>query len=109
MNDPTTQMGLQLGQGAMKVGQEYMEHNVGILLPDGGFIDFANDQHLGQPLRLSGLAQTLLRRYYTLCPPQAPHSAVPFPASPLVTVAKSSFIPFLSTIEFTICVSEGGY
>lgn len=95
MNDPTTQMGLQLGQGAMKVGQEYMEHNVGILLPYGGFIDFAKDQHLGQPLRLSGLAQTLLRRYYTVCPPQAPHSAVPIPASPLVTVAKSSLIPFL--------------
>lgn len=28
INDPTAQMGLQMGQGALKVGQEYMEQNV---------------------------------------------------------------------------------
>ncbi|KAK5128991.1 hypothetical protein LTR85_000324 [Meristemomyces frigidus] len=28
MNDPTAQMGLQMGQSAMKVGQEYMEQNI---------------------------------------------------------------------------------
>ncbi|KAI7033959.1 YIF1-domain-containing protein [Hortaea werneckii] len=27
INDPTAQMGLQMGQGALKVGQEYMEQN----------------------------------------------------------------------------------
>ncbi|KAK5131728.1 hypothetical protein LTR08_000617 [Meristemomyces frigidus] len=29
MNDPAAQMGLQMGQSAMKVGQEYVEHNLG--------------------------------------------------------------------------------
>ena len=28
MNDPAAQMGLQMGQSAMKVGQEYVEQNV---------------------------------------------------------------------------------
>ncbi|KAK4548169.1 hypothetical protein LTR36_010038 [Oleoguttula mirabilis] len=28
MNDPTAQMGLQMGQSAMKVGQEYVEQNI---------------------------------------------------------------------------------
>lgn len=28
INDPTAQMGLQMGQSAMKVGQEYVEQNV---------------------------------------------------------------------------------
>ncbi len=30
MNDPTAQMGLQMGQSAMKVGQEYVEQNVSV-------------------------------------------------------------------------------
>lgn len=29
MNDHTAQMGFQMGQSAVKVGQEYMEQNVG--------------------------------------------------------------------------------
>ena len=28
MNDPTAQIGVQLGQNAFKAGQEYFEHNV---------------------------------------------------------------------------------
>ena len=28
MNDPTAQMGFQMGQSALKVGQEYMDQNV---------------------------------------------------------------------------------
>lgn len=31
MNDPTAQMGFQMGQTAMKAGQEYMEQNVSVL------------------------------------------------------------------------------
>ena len=35
MNDPTAQIGVQLGQNAFKAGQEYLENNVGAftLLP----------------------------------------------------------------------------
>ena len=33
MNDPTAQIGVQLGQNAFKAGQEYLEHNVGAPLP----------------------------------------------------------------------------
>ena len=32
MNDPTAQMGLQMGQSAKKVGQEYVEQNVRAIL-----------------------------------------------------------------------------
>ena len=31
INDPTAQMGFQVGKNAMMAGQEYMEHNVRIL------------------------------------------------------------------------------
>jgi hypothetical protein len=29
MNDPTAQMGVQLGRSAVEAGQQYMEQNVG--------------------------------------------------------------------------------
>ena len=35
MNDHTAQMGFQMGQSAVKVGQEYMEQNVWLVSASG--------------------------------------------------------------------------
>ena len=87
MNDPTTQMGLQLGQGAMKVGQDYIDQNVSKghtenLSPqaDAEFII------LGGSILLSGLSKTILRCHNTICPSQITRTALSLPTPSLVEV-----------------------
>ena len=84
MNDPTTQMGLQLGQGAMKVGQDYIDQNV-----RRQYISPRTDTEslfLGRSIFLSGLPQTILRCHNTICPSQITRIALSFPTSSLVEV-----------------------
>lgn len=108
MNDPTTQMGLQLGQGAMKVGQEYMEHNVrSFMCPI--VIHGANVSDEGWPICLRGLAQAVFRCDHPLCSPQAPHPTISLPTLAMVTITQSSLFALVPTIELAVRISKRGH
>jgi hypothetical protein len=60
MNDPTAQIGVQLGQNAFKAGQEYLEHNACLPHPEEVIGLFAANQVIGEPMGQLLRAQTLL-------------------------------------------------
>jgi hypothetical protein len=74
INDPTAQMGFQVGKTAMAAGQEYMEQNV---------------SRLTKKL-LHSSSQALLQRIEFLRPEQARTRALPLATQALVSSASTS-------------------
>ncbi len=93
MNDPTAQMGFQVGQHAMKAGQDYVEQNVR-WIPCGtnprlssraGYIvgsreeehDILTAPRTDQPLCLHIGIKTILQRLQLICGAETADGAVP--------------------------------
>lgn len=81
INDPTAQMGYQVGKTALNAGQEYMEQNVySAILQTLRILSAVvyNEVHSiltsfpDKPLRLHLSSKTLLQRLHPLRPPQTP-------------------------------------
>ena len=95
INDPTAQMGYQVGKTALNAGQEYMEQNVYIILltPDPWFRLTADLRPLlDKPLRLHLSSETLLQRLHPLRPAQTPPR--PFPLATQALVPGATSLPF---------------
>jgi hypothetical protein len=102
MNDPTAQLGFQMGKTAMDAGQQYMEQNVRLLLPQLPFpipqvlqVVNALTRHqdtnniIVRSLRLRLRLKALLQRLKHLRRHQTPHHPVPMVAPPVVTPTTS--------------------
>ena len=103
MNDPTAQMGFQVGKSAVMAGQEYMEQNVrkhhmtfiwllqdyseiSILASMGLLINYLR---IVQPLRQCQCPKTLLQRLKLLRRKQALYRALPMAAPAMVAATAS--------------------
>lgn len=95
MNDPTAQMGYQVGKTALNAGQEMFEQNVltffscPSLTHITTLVSFlkewiAHRFGTGKPLRLHPSPETLLQRLHPLRPPQTPPRPLPLATPPLV-------------------------
>ena len=101
MNDPTAQMGFQLGKTAATAGQDYIEQNVRTLCPSllltTIFLPLLTlSLALDKPLRLHPRPKTLLQRHNPLRPPQA--RSRPLPLAPQTLDARATPLLHLSSI-----------
>ena len=78
MNDQTAQMGFQIGQSALKHGQDYVDQNVRIGKIQGGNLwIYTDDSNIAKPLHPPPSLKTLLQCLNPLRPPQTPPRPLP--------------------------------
>lgn len=80
MNDQTAQMGFQMGQSALKVGQDYVDQNVFLCLTPHIVQAYNTDSvQPAKSLHPPPSFETLLQRLHLLRPAQTPPG--PFPVA----------------------------
>jgi hypothetical protein len=104
MSDPTAQMGLQMGQGALKVGQEYVEQNVRSVIQTASPQQEQNSMLTRrlctvQPLRQRLGPQTLLQRLKPLRALQTPHSPL--------SMATQTMVAATNTLDRPLTIRHG--